>query len=359
MDGLDVLVLGCGVSGLSTGIRLLEAGHRVCIWASELPPGTTSNVAAAVWYPYRAFPEEKVTAWGGEAYREFQRLASEEPTSGVQMAGVLDLKPVPVTEPWWVSAVEGFRHAQPGELPPGYADGYVLDAPVIDTSVYLTYLRGRFEVAGGVIEAHAVRDLKEAFAMAPVVVCCVGLGARTLLGDRDIHAGRGQVVRVRHSGFRRVVLDDDGPNALSYIVPRGHDIVLGGVDEEGVESTDIDPQTRNDIVRRCANLVEHFDPSFAASLRALAEALARDPSTVMSGDQNAAEEASGAPTAQIVSEAAALRPVRSVVRLERERVAPDRWLIHNYGHGGAGVTLSWGCADEVARLMDEIPKSHA
>ena len=46
--------------------------------------------------------------------------------------------------------------------------------------------------------------------------------------------------------------------------------------------------------------------------------------------------------------------MRSAIRLERERVAPDRWLIHNYGHGGAGVTLSWGCADEVARLVKGI-----
>ncbi len=57
---------------------------------------------------------------------------------------------------------------------------------------------------------------------------------------------------------------------------------------------------------------------------------------------------------EITSEAAGLRPVRSTVRLERERVAPNRWLINNYGHGGAGVTLSWGCADEVVSLIAGI-----
>jgi D-amino-acid oxidase len=87
-------------------------------------------------------------------------------------------------------------------------------------------------------------------------------------------------------------------------------------------------------VRRCANLVEHFDPDFAASLRA----------HLVAGT-------SGAP-AEIVGVAVGLRPVRSAVRLEAETIAPNCLLLHNYGHGGAGVTLSWGCAAEVVRLIE-------
>lgn len=337
---MEILVLGCGVSGLSCGVRLLEAGHGVRIWARALPPDTTSNAAAAVWYPYRAFPEDKVTRWGAAAYTEFARLAAV-PEAGVRMAEVLDLKPAPVAHPWWVAAVVGFRHARPEELPPGYTDGYALDAPVIDTSVYLAWLRARFEALGGAIEVRAVRDPAEAFAVCPVVVNCTGLGARELVGDRDIHAGRGQVARIRANGFRRVLLDDDGPNALAYIVPRGRDIVLGGVDKDGDERLEADPETTTGILRRCAGLVEHFDAAFAASLRALAEG------------RGGAPPAETSP-AEITSIGVGLRPVRSTVRLERERVAPDRWLLHDYGHGGAGVTLSWGCADEVVQLVEEI-----
>jgi len=59
-----ILVLGCGVSGLSCGIRLLECGFDVTIVARDLPPETTSNRAAAIWYPYKAFPEDNGWAWG-------------------------------------------------------------------------------------------------------------------------------------------------------------------------------------------------------------------------------------------------------------------------------------------------------
>jgi D-amino-acid oxidase len=58
--------------------------------------------------------------------------------------------------------------------------------------------------------------------------------------------------------------------------------------------------------------------------------------------------------AQIIEHRIGLRPTRSTVRVEHERSESGRLIIHNYGHGGAGVTLSWGCADEVASLIGGI-----
>jgi D-amino-acid oxidase len=314
---VDVLVIGGGVSGLTTGLRLLEAGHAVRLWARALPPETTSNVAAAIWYPYKAYPVERVTAWGAATYRVFTALA-EEPASGVRLTPVLEYLPAPAGDPWWVGAVADFRHARAAELPPGYVDGYRFTAPVIDMGIYLDWLLQRFRAAGGQITLRAVGDLAEAFAEGATVVNCAGLGARELVGDRDLHPSRGQVARIRANGFARAVLDDHGPNAVAYIVPRTHDIVLGGTDDEGNESTVVDDAVTRDILRRCALL----DPAFA-----------------------------GVGPDDVISVAVGLRPVRSSVRLEAERPAPDRLLLHNYGHGGAGVTLSWGCADEVAALL--------
>jgi D-amino-acid oxidase len=321
----DVLLLGCGVSGLTTGILLLRNGHRVTIWARDVPPYTTSNIAAAVWYPYRAYPIERVLTWGSVAYTTFRELVNT-PESGVIFANVLDLLPAHENEdPWWASSVEGFRHARADELPAGYGDGFVFDAPVIDTSIYLNYLRAQFETAGGVIvDNRTVNDLAEAFAVCDVVVNCTGLGARELVRDTSLTPSRGQVVRVRHNGFRQVMLDDYtdyGPNRLAYIVPRIDDIILGGTAIDGEESIAEDEAETPAILHRCAALAPEF-----ASLK----------------------------PEDILEVKVGLRPVRPAVRLEVEAPTPGRWLVSNYGHGGAGITLSWGCAAEVAEHIGAL-----
>ena len=321
----DALVLGCGVSGLTTAIILQRQGRRVTIWTRDTPPHTTSNIAAAVWYPYRAFPVDRVLQWGVVAYDTFRELFGQ-PDTGVILANVLDLQPeARATDPWWAGSVDGFRHARPDELPTGYGDGFVFDAPVIDTSIYLDYLRARFEAAGGVIVAdRMVLDLAEAFAVCDLVVNCTGLGARELVHDGRLRPSRGRVARIRHTGFRRVILDDYGPNSLAYVVPRINDIILGGTAIDDDESSAIDTDETPAILRRCAGLA----PEFAA---------------VTQDD--------------ILEVKVGLRPVRDEVRLELETPAPGRWLVSNYGHGGAGITLSWGCAAEVAERVGAIARS--
>src|SRR5438270_11539942 len=74
---MRTLVIGCGVSGLSCGIRLLEAHHDVTIWARELPPNTTSDIAAAVWYPYKAYPQDCVLSWSRRSFEVFAGMARD------------------------------------------------------------------------------------------------------------------------------------------------------------------------------------------------------------------------------------------------------------------------------------------
>src|SRR6185436_14734540 len=160
---MDILIIGCGVSGLSCGIRLLEAGFVTQIWARDLPPRTTSNVAAAVWYPYKAYPEHLVVGWSATTYADFVQLAQVPGTGVIQRTGI-EIFPWQAEDPWWRAAVPGFRYATAAELPEGYSSGYVFEAPVIEMPMYLSYLIWRFESLGGQITVRALASVDEAFA---------------------------------------------------------------------------------------------------------------------------------------------------------------------------------------------------
>ena len=310
-----VLVVGCGVSGLTCAVRLAMTGRAVAVVARELPPETTSNVAAAFWYPYRAYPREKVVSWARLSFLTFQRLA-EEADTGVTMRPAIEVFRRAAPNPWWGPAVPRWRRARPEELPDGYVDGYRFDSPVIDTRRYLPWLMERLRALGGTIERRTLSGLDEALAESPRVVNCSGLGARELASDSKLVPIRGQLVHVEDPGLERVEIDHDAPGGVSYVIPRGDDCVLGGSAEERREDTTLDPAITAGILDRCRELQPRLREC------------------------------------EPIGGAAGLRPGRPAVRLEAERPAHGKLVVHNYGHGGAGVTLSWGCAEEVVQLVE-------
>jgi D-amino-acid oxidase len=312
----DVLVVGCGVIGLTAGVLMREMGLDVRIVTAALPLQTTSSVAAALWLPYKAYPEDRVLAWGSRTFEVFEDL-SRVPESGVRMRQGVEIWREPVPDPWWASAVPGVRRCMDDELPPGYTDGHAFVAPVIEMSVYLGYLLDRFLGSGGRVEHRAVSSLEET-GEGGVVVNCAGLGARELVGDPSMEPIRGQIVRVRNPGLERFVLDEDNPEGVTYVIPRSRDCILGGTAEEGEWDTEPVPETAAAILRRCAEL----EPRLAG--------------------------------AEVLEHKVGLRPGRPEIRLEIEDVAQSPPRVHNYGHGGSGVTLSWGCAEETLRLVRQM-----
>jgi D-amino-acid oxidase len=293
-----VVVVGAGVVGLSCALRLLEAGHRVDVLARDLPLETTSAVAAAIWYPYLALPQDKVTAWGTTSYDVFAGLA-DDPATGVTMRRGTELLAEPSPDPWWVTAVPALERVPPR---PPYRDAWSFVTPVIDMPRYLVWLQGRVLDAGGTVTRMALPHLPEG----PLVVDCSGLGSRHLAEDPTTTPVRGQVVVVEQIGLEEWWLAGEGP---TYVIPRHADIVVGGTDDAGEWDRTPSPVTADDILRRATALV----PELAQ--------------------------------ARVLRHKVGLRPARPEVRLER---VGD--VVHCYGHGGAGVTLSWGCATEVAAL---------
>lgn len=309
----EVLVIGGGVSGLSAAIVLAEAGYTVQVAARALGEGTTSAVAAAFWYPYHAYPEGQVTGLAAVSLRRFAALAVAEPAAGVRRLEALEVFPEPVGAPAWSSAAEDFSSADPSCLPPGFRGGYRFRTAVVETGIYLDWLAARARAVGVTIVQRTLTSLDEALADCPQVIDCAGLGARELARDPSLHAVRGQIVRVDNPGLDRVLIDEHSGPAITYIVPRSRDVVLGGTSEAHQEDRTPDPEHTRGILARCIAL----EPRLAG--------------------------------ARVRSVAVGLRPARPSLRLERDPHDPR--VIHNYGHGGAGITLSWGCAEAVLALL--------
>lgn len=294
-----VIVVGAGVVGLSCAVRLLEAGHRVDVVARDLPLETTSAVAAALWYPYLASPRDRVARWAERSYAVFADLTS--PQRGVGMVRGTEALGTQAPDPWWTSAVPALDRVTP---PTGYAAAWSFSAPVIEMPIYLSWLQAQVVERGGTVTRLNLSALP---AGGDLVVNCSALGSRLLASDRTVEPVAGQVVYVEQFGLDQWWLDDGAQP--TYVVPRSQDVVIGGTNAPGEWSRTPSPVLGAQILERATRLV----PALGG--------------------------------ARVLRHKVGLRPARPAIRLERE---DD--VIHCYGHGGAGVTLSWGCAEEVVTL---------
>jgi D-amino-acid oxidase len=186
---------------------------------------------------------------------------------------------------------------------------------------YLGYLRARFEAAGGRIEAGTVRSLASSARdhRARAVVNCTGTGARELAADPAVTPFRGQVVVAENPGIDEffIGLPDSGAE-LVYLFPHGGTVVLGGTEVAEDWNTEPVPAVAGRILRDCAGI----DPRLEH--------------------------------ARVLAHRVGLRPFRPQVRLEAEPHGSGPAVVHTYGHGGAGNTLSWGCAREAAALVAPV-----
>jgi D-amino-acid oxidase len=285
----DVVVVGGGIIGLTAGVRLAERGASVELWSPVEPSETVSAVAAAVWFPSRSDPDPRLVTWAGAAYREFARQAADG-VPGVRMLPTINLSR---TEPWWAPATPGVEIR--------------FTAPMVEMETYLPWLQDRFRAGGGTIVRRRITTFDEV--PGDRVVNATGLAAGRLCGDDAVFPVRGQVVIVENPGLTTSVRDEE---RSLYVHPRDTDVVLGGTFEAGAWDLRPDPVLRRSIVARCAEVV----PALAG--------------------------------AAVLGEKVGLRPAR----IGGPRVEREGRVVHAYGHGGAGMTLSWGCAEEITRLVD-------
>ncbi len=308
-------MIGAGVSGLTSAVCLAEAGWPVRVWAAAPPLQTTSAVAGAVWGPRLREPVAKVRAWTEQSLHEFRDLAND-PTTGVRMTPALTVGKLPNADAasLQVELIPELRTAGAADIPAGFQSGFHATMPMIDMPQYLDYLTQRLAAAGCEIEMHPVRSLTEPADAAPIVVNCAGLGARELVGDETVLPMFGQHVVLTNPGLGHLFMERSSCTEWICYFPHPRRVVCGGISIPGRWDTTPDPVVTERILRDC----QRIEPRLGE--------------------------------AELIETITGLRPDRPSVRVEAEPLGPAR-CIHNYGHGGDGVTLSWGCAREVARLV--------
>ena len=251
-------VLGCGVSGLTTA-RLLQRHFQngpgtVTIYAKDLPPNTTSNVAGAWWSPTSVYEAPVVTAKFNEQFRAackisnraFQLLVGAE--YGVR----------------WIDTFELMRHEAglQRELTGGndlYYQAEVHRDPdtyfgfpivreytsmLIEPSIYLSALLRDFYIAGGRVVVKEFKSRAElAHLREQVIFNCTGLGSRALFDDKDLVPVRGQL---------EVLLPQPEVDycylSSGYMFPRRDGIILGGTWDHDDWSLTPDPEQANGIL---------------------------------------------------------------------------------------------------------------
>ena len=318
----NVAIIGAGVSGLTCGVVFAEHGYRTAIFAKDIGQQTTSSVAAAVWFPYHVEPAERVIPLALETYQVLLDLA-RFPESGVSIiesrqflrTGEIEIPDwaIPLGAQRLSSVATGLWPVQDRAQRGGYSfkSGFSLRVPLMDTTIYLDYLAARFRKAGGEIHANVrFEKLEDVDTKFDLVINCAGIGARELVHDRDLEPHRGQVAivpRIERSFLPRLSVMTRRSCTQSHV----RRIASSAEQTNSATILPADPATTSRIVAECSRVLNIDKPP-------------------------------------VLAERVGLRPFRrSGVRLERDRLRDGRTVIHNYGHGGAGFTLSWGCAREV------------
>lgn len=259
-EARDCAVIGCGVVGLSTARILQQRGYNPVIYAREMPPATTSNVAGGLWEPVSLFDQDRVTPefrkqYGDAArlaHRRYQSLAGER--YGVRWLPMYRLSqtaihPPPPENP--ASDIESLypetKQLAPGEHP--FAVPFVQRrySMLIEPAIYLQTMIGDFQLSGGRIVVREFQSVSQVSALRESVIFnCTGLGARALFGDTELMPIKGQLAFLLPQP--EVDYMTLGP-AGTYMFPRHDGILLGGSFERGVDNTDVVPETIARILR--------------------------------------------------------------------------------------------------------------
>ena len=325
-----IAVVGAGIIGLPTAVMLTDifCKPEVTLIAETFSPHTTSDTAGSIIWPADhseiGSHDSRRVEWTKVTFQHLFNLFSSS------FAKTLDISLVPTYEvyegeredPWWKDFVLGFRHVGEEEMkvlhyPVGKKCWGYSTLMMISAS-YLKWQMEQFKTSGGVVVQRRLESLEEIDGTYDIIVNCTGLGSRQLVNDPEMYPVRGQLIVVKAPWVKHAFIYETNDNEITCVLPRTDSVVLGGTADVGNWSTQVDPLVGKGIMERCCMYVP------------------------------------GLSTAKILNELVGLRPGRNTVRLEVDNIALKKsTIVHNYGHGGQGVTFFIGCALDSVKLVED------
>ena len=259
-------VLGCGVNGLTTA-RLLQRRFQdgpgtVTIYARDLPPETTSNIAGGFWSPTSAFDPEHATAKFSEQFRTACRISNRAfqnlvgPEYGVRWIETFELSRNEASLNRELTGGNDLYPAREIHRDPdhyfGFPYAWQYNTMLIEPPVYLNAMLRDFYIAGGKLVVKEFRAREEIRRLPePVIFNCTGLGARALFGDQQLEPVRGQLeVLLPQPEIDYCYLSS------GYMFPRRDGIVLGGTWDHGDWSLAPKPEQTTGILENHAEIMK-------------------------------------------------------------------------------------------------------
>ncbi len=272
--------------------------------------------AAASFKPHEVVYDSRVHKMTQLSWEHFERLvrSPESAKAGIRKHIHWEAASLPKSPAGYLSVMDDFQTHERPNVPGGYSYGWRYRTFFIDTPIYIPWLERRFKEAGGqVIElSQRFSDLDELRDLpADVVFNCTGLGARELAKDSQVKSLKGQIVLIDRIPEMDWSISADG----FYVYPRSNNTVLGGTVEPEVENEEVENGAIHLILRGNKRILPNLSIGDVRGFYA------------------------------------GLRPFREgSVRVEAEEIDNQK-IIHNYGHGGSGITLSWGSAQQALELI--------